>query len=65
MLPFVSVPIVIVARPIDAATPEPAEEAHGSAPGKYALVHWPPRPDQPDGTFPRYCAHSDMEAFPF
>ena len=49
MLPSVSVPSVTAARPIDAATPDPDDEPHGSALGKYALVHCPPRPDHPEG----------------
>jgi len=65
MLPSVSVPKVTAASPIDAATPEPAEEPHGSAFGKYAFVHCRPRPDQPLGRFPRNSAHSDILAFPF
>lgn len=36
----------------------------GSACGKYAFVHWPPRPDHPEARFPRKCANSDKFAFP-
>jgi hypothetical protein len=34
MLPSVSVPSVAAASPTEAATPEPDEDPHGSAPGK-------------------------------
>lgn len=64
MLPSVSVPSVTAARPMDAAMPEPEEEPHGSAFGKYAFVACPPRPDQPDARLPRKCAHSDKFALP-
>lgn len=64
MLPSVSEPSVTAAKPMDAATPEPEEEPQGSACGKYAFVHCPPRPDHPDAMLPRKCAHSDRFAFP-
>ena len=38
ILPSVSVPRVTAASPMDAAIPEPEEDPHGSAFGKYALV---------------------------
>jgi hypothetical protein len=49
MLPSVSEPKVTAARPMDAATADPEDDPHGSALGKYAFVHWPPRPDHPWG----------------
>ena len=64
MLPSVSVPRVTAAKPMDAAMPEPEDEPHGSAFGKYAFVACPPLPDQPDAMFPLKCAHSDKLAFP-
>ena len=39
MLPSVSDPSVTETSPIDAATPDPDEEPHGSVLGKYAFVH--------------------------
>jgi hypothetical protein len=39
MLPSVSEPKVTVASPMEAATPDPAEDPAGSAFLKYALVH--------------------------
>lgn len=53
ILPSVSDPRVTATRPMEAATPDPDDEPHGSALGKYAFVHCPPRPDQPDAMFPR------------
>lgn len=38
MLPLVSLPRVTAARPIEAAIPDPDDEPHGSACGKYALL---------------------------
>ena len=52
ILPSVSVPKVTAASPMEAATPEPDEDPHGSAFLKYAFVHWPPLPDHPDARFP-------------
>lgn len=64
MLPSVSVPKVTAASPIEAAIPEPEDEPHGSAFGKYAFVACPPLPDHPDARLPLKCAHSDKFAFP-
>lgn len=52
MLPSVSVPRVTAASPIDAAIPDPDDEPHGSALGKYAFVACPPRPDHPEARLP-------------
>ena len=64
MLPSVSVPKVTVASPIDAATPDPDEDPHGSAFTKYAFVVWPPLPDHPEARFPLNSANSDKFVFP-
>lgn len=64
MLPSVSVPSDTVVRPIADAIPDPEDDPHGSALGKYGLVDWPPRPDQPDASIPRKCAHSERFALP-
>jgi len=64
ILPSVSEPKVTAARPMEAATPEPDDDPHGSAFLKYAFVHWPPLPDHPDARFPLKCANSDRLALP-
>ena len=64
ILPSVSVPKVTAASPMEAATPEPEEDPHGSAFLKYALVHCPPLPDHPGARFPLWCENSDRLVFP-
>lgn len=64
ILPSVSVPSETVTSPIADDIPDPEEDPHGSALGKYGFVDCPPRPDHPEATFPRKCAHSERLAFP-
>ena len=62
--PSVSVPRAAAASPIAVPIPLPELDPDGSPSGTYGLVAWPPRPENPDGTLPRKCAHSERFAFP-
>ena len=62
--PSVSEPSAAAASPIALATPLPELEPHGSPRGTYGALVWPPRPEKPEGTFPRKLAHSERFAFP-
>lgn len=62
--PSVSLPRAPAARPIAELIPLPELEPDGSAFGKYGFVACPPRPENPEGTFPRKFAHSLRLAFP-
>ena len=64
ILPSVSVPKVTAASPMEAATPDPDEDPHGSAFLKYAFVHCPPLPDHPGARSPLWCENSDRLVFP-
>ena len=62
--PSVSEPSAAAASPIALATPLPELEPHGSPKGTYGPLVWPPRPEKPEGKFPRKFAHSERVAFP-
>ncbi len=53
-----------MARPIDAAMPDPEDEPHRSAPGRYAPFDCPPRPDQSDARRPQKWENSERSALP-
>ena len=57
--PFVSVPMAIMDRLADTATPEPELEPHGLRSRTYGFYVWPPKPLQPRvDELPRKFAHS-------
>ena len=62
--PSVSVPSAPALSPIALAMPLPELEPDGSPSRTYGLVACPPRPEKPEGTLPRKCAHSERLAFP-
>jgi hypothetical protein len=63
--PLVSVPMAIMHRLAETATPEPELEPHGLRSRTYGFFVCPPTPLQPlDDRLPRKLAHSLRLAFP-
>ena len=62
--PSVSEPKAAAQRPIAVPMPLPELEPDGFPRGTYGLDDCPPRPEKPDGTFPRKLAHSLRFALP-